>query len=265
MSNLFKPSFIKTVVFLSLGINAVAFYMLAAGKLEFSRIKPLPSANCNQVCKDYSDTRIYKPYPLIKGSELMKIAYNYRFPNSGSVPNVDWRTGTTTSQWKVDNANTNSTDAYSAWFSLDDLKYFLWTIETKVCQNSCMKLTSDKLGVRIYYGRYVKNSELLTSNSQLAGFHNLHTVFMIPTFDSLNNGMINHYDFALDSTLMTKSCTPIALPPVEVTIDDESGKITWEFRSNIQLGTYLLPLPDGKNHGNLCPPLTNCAGAAFDK
>jgi hypothetical protein len=227
----------KGVTIASLAINVAMLAFIAAGKLEFNTKHPVSTVNCNQVCMDYQATG---SYPLIDGYLLKEMANNYQNPIS---QNIIWNNGPVTSSWKVKNSiNPPMEDAHSAWFSLEDLKYFLWQIETKVCQNPCMNLTTDRLGVRIYYGRYPQGSPLL--NGLHPEYENLHTVFMIPTFNSLNNSS-EHNDFLLDSTIMSKSCKPIPIP-------SENG-------AHFTVRTYLLP--NGKNHGDLCPPV--CVGSAF--
>jgi hypothetical protein len=198
---------------------------------------------CNTVCMDYQ-TR--GSYPLIMGSDLKEISDNHKQPISNSI---SWTRGITKSSWVIKNSiGKDVDDAHSAWFSLDDLKFFLWEIETKVCKSKCEKLMLNNLGVRIYFGRYPQGSPVLTSLGIQKDYINRQTVFMIPTFD---DKMI-HYDFLLDSTIISNSCKPIAMP---------SGNAKGDAKGAVQftVGTYLLP--DGKNHGDLCPPV--CGGNAF--
>jgi hypothetical protein len=74
-------------------------------------------------------------------------------------------------------------DARSVWFSLEQLKNFIYHIEYNTCKNGCNKA----LGVRIYFLRYPdKNNwgsypHLMKSNPD-ASYANLHSVLFIPTY-----------------------------------------------------------------------------------
>lgn len=87
-------------------------------------------------------------------------------------------------EYKNNTPGRKDDDATSIWFSLETLKKFIWTIESNVCQN-CPK--PQKLGVRIYYGRYPQSTPNVNSR-----YYNKHTVFMVATFDKAPN---QHFDF----------------------------------------------------------------------
>lgn len=227
---------IKTVSF----FTTVAFIgFLLAGKLEFSTKKIVLPVDCNQVCMDYSDTAKYQSYPLLNGRLLDVMARLYQ------------------TQRRVGQLSINSSNSQSAWFSLDDLKRFLWEIETKVCNNPCSNLKTSDLGVRIYYAQYpdsVRYRQLTNGWALQKRYEGLNTVFMVPTYNSLSNDPLSndfiHTDFMLNEDFLNKKCLPAPVPPV--TVDGADFTIR---------ALFLPALPDGKNHGDLCPPV--CEGGAF--
>jgi hypothetical protein len=219
---------------ISIGLNAV----LIATLVYFAIKKPpITSSNCNNICMDYSAN---PSYSLIDGSELKRMATNFKNSNQHGITNTATPPGTTLP------------DANSVWFGLEDLKKFIWKIENSVCRNKCPNTPALDLGIRIYYARYPGTGQYDRSpngyfSTQPDEYENMHTVFMIPTYKDLTL-QNTHVDFYLDSAFDKKSCFPINIPAGDRAI----GKVS-----------ALLVDPDGKNHGSLCPPLTNCGGAAF--
>lgn len=209
----------------SFGLNLILISIIC---FSWAKQKPVTPKSCNQVCMDYSNAG---NYPLLNGNFLRNVTRNYQSPgNSTGIP--------------APSAN----DANAVWFGLNDLKWFIWEIENKVCNNPCSKLTTNDLGIRIYYGRYPDPAtyQQLTGFKLRSGYEGLHTVFMVPTFNKGGNPD-KHYDFLLNNQFVNK-CEP-ATPP--------AGDVNFQIRA-------LFPMTaDGKNHGDLCPP--DCEGAIFAK
>ncbi len=178
--------------------------------------------NCNQVSLNYSQDSTYE---LVDGVLLKLMANNYQRTRQ-MIP------------------NRNYLDAASVWFGLDDLKKFIWQIENSVCKNNCPD--SFNLGVRIYYAKYptINSANLITYpdlKNVPDSFGDMHTVFMVPTFDKPTAPGV-HNDFYLDKSFNNgKGCMPTLIP------SDGTGLVA--------------VLMAGKNHGTLCPPV--CGRTAF--
>jgi hypothetical protein len=183
----------------------------------------LVEKNCSRVCLNYSQDSTYE---LVDGVLLKLMANNYQRTRQ-IIP------------------SRNYLDAASVWFGLEDLKKFIWQIENSVCKNNCPDTFN--LGVRIYYAKYpeIDSANILTYPDLINvpdSFGNMHTVFMVPTFDSLTVPGI-HNDFYLDHSFNTdKGCMPAIIP--------SDGIIN-----------PVAVLMAGKNHGTLCPPI--CGRTAF--
>lgn len=136
----------------------------------------------------------------------------------------------------------NVEDSKSIWFSLDSLKRFIWEVETNVCKNLCKNQTAPELGIRLYYARYPAPIKLASPFPQLLtlnpAYRNLHTIFMVPTYD--DNGISRDFDPRLFNK---SSCKPSA-----------------EFVTRMLV--FAPSNTTAQNHGSLCPPL-NCDGAAY--
>ena len=145
-------------------------------------------------------------------------------------------------------------DSRSIWFSLDSLKKFIWEVETSVCANSCKNEKQNlnlNLGIRLYYARYPIRSQVASYPLQLTGissvYENLHTIFMVPTYEN-NNANTDFDPRNFDQNTCTyktieKGQKALVFAPIPIAAPGQ--------------GTL------AKNHGGLCPPLTNCQGSAF--
>jgi hypothetical protein len=207
------------------------------------------TTGCNQVCMNYTGSNYY----TLNSRLLKTMADNFKHPNIVNGV-INSGSNVVNSNLQIADISGNvSEDAHSVWFGLEDLKKFLWKIETTVCKSSCSSLTPDKLGVRIYYARYpdIKTYDSLNSFTSASlklppEYVAMHTVFMVPTFDNAANSNF-HTDFYLDSSF--QKCLPI---PIITSPEGPAIKVA-----------ALIADPDGKNHGSLCPPLTNCRGSAY--
>lgn len=191
-------------------------------------------------CFSCGDTSGRKPFDYLEVATLKDMASSYQ----GIVRRrVRQSSGTT-----VDDAN-------SIWFSLDALKSFIWEIQKDTCGKSCDGKAL-QLGVRIYYAKYPQFNLLNTAGglrypdiqSVNKDYESMHTVFMIPTYDSAGY----QKDFDPRYYDAENKCLP-------KTIDAD----TWPVAQRI-----LALTPDNytaQNHGGLCPPLKNCPGSAFQK
>lgn len=85
-------------------------------------------------------------------------------------------------------------DAACIWFSLENMKAFIWKIESAMCRSGC---TDKQLGIRIYYARY-PDAATMASNNNLnmlpSDYEYHHTLFMVPTFQDAKSPDI-HWDF----------------------------------------------------------------------
>lgn len=165
-------------------------------------------------------------------------------------------------QKKITNAYSASaridsiTDASSIWFSLDSLKRFIGEIEYNVCKN---KKGPGKLelGIRIYYAKY-PSTGALSPYKDLKDvppeFENVHTVFMVPTFDKIIDvGKLQHVDFAPQYEL-----SPAGEPITIEALQKDPVKFKQLLIMGVNSGRY-----PALNHGGVCPPACDTRGLAF--
>lgn len=207
-------------------ISALVYFVT----LQSDPLPPAPPLDCEYICMNYSES---PSTTHISGDLALQMAGYYQ-------DNMLLRT----EELPI------SEDAASVWFSLEDLKSFIWQIESKI---NCEDCDSLNLGVRIYYARYPKELRSLSA-TEIArtypdlertprSYASLHTVFMVPTFDDPTvPGDETHFDFYLDQDF-TSNCLP--------------KKISTKSDSSV---TVLMGKT--KNHGTLCPPVCGESGAA---
>lgn len=166
-------------------------------------------------------------------------------------------------------------DAKAIWFDIETLKKFLYHVEHNVAKNSSAT-SKTKLGVRIYYAAYPKN----TNMSDLAqdqtdpnftmnpAYENLHTLVMIPT---ISDGAGNNYDFNPLDVATYDGFTRMK--------SDANNPLTNDIYPMMTLGTAPLQAVNAaastsnttqtsnainaRNHGQLYPP-DNSPGHAFN-
>lgn len=147
----------------------------------------------------------------------------------------------------INKAEPGLDDSYSVWFDLNTLKEFICQVETDAANH---KVSSNDLGLRIYYGRYPEthtwNREYKTDLSNLLGdpitrkYEKHHTVIMIPTIRKSGG----NFDF-----------NPLDQATYDTGI---GGNPNYGPTSNGQVNALLLrDLKTGaRNHGSLVPPHT---------
>lgn len=101
----------------------------------------------------------------------------------------------------IQTAPTNAVpnDARAIWFDLETLKKFLYHIEHSV-NNNYAQSHDKKIGVRIYYSAYPKNTEMRALSTEQAdpnftfnpAYESKHTLVMIPTISGADG---ENYDF----------------------------------------------------------------------
>lgn len=127
-------------------------------------------------------------------------------------------------------------DARCAWFPLETIKRYIWSIEASNCKKQC----KDSLGLRIYYAKYpdISDAEFWSGSmeSQKA-YASYHTVFMVPTYFT---GSF-HQDF-----------NPFS---------EECHQVLDEVPGPHKSTKALLSVGDEQNHGSLIPP--NAPDGAF--
>ena len=132
---------------------------------------------------------------------------------------------------------TEERDGLSLWFSIDQLKNYIWKIEKAVCAKKC----NLRLGLRFYYAKYSDTSWTagIGANGDYAFRH---TLFAVPTFQHPRTN--KHIDFDALYRGDWPSCIPLS------------------FDSLLRSPTYpadvhvILSSPGGEadNHGGMCPP-----------
>jgi hypothetical protein len=156
---------------------------------------------------------------------------------------VNYKSNPSYPMWNNGNADIDP-DARSIWFNLDTLKKFIWYVETLSVNNKINNI--DKLGVRLYYGRYPTTSTTSAftelTNMPL-NYTNRHTVFMLPTyFDGT-------YNVDFDPNLMEggipKSLSPILKNKENITLMAYRTFSTEPTNNMMQ------------NHGDLIPPMSS--------
>lgn len=188
-------------------------------------------------CFSCGDTLGRKPFNYLEVATLTEMAFSYQ------------------RQMSTHGLGNQIQDAKSIWFSLDALKAFIWEIQKDTCGKKDCDGNTLSLGIRIYYARYPKFNTLNNAGKLLypdlqdvdKNYINLHTVFMVPTFDS--SGYQKDFDPRYYD--VNNQC------PKTITTDG------WPVSQRV---LALTPTNStSQNHGGLCPPLTNCKGASFIK
>jgi hypothetical protein len=244
-----KISYLANV--LLLGIMAVSFIKSKEGISE--KLKKDFFCDSTKICMDYSNPNL-PPFNYLNGNLLREMSANYdttpinmNLTRLGYSPIVNL--GTSNHVIKKP-GNPLAQDSRSIWFSLDSLKRFIWEIESAICKNKCS--IAKNLGIRLYYARYPMINNNNPNHRQLlllnTTYQKLHTIFMIPTYESISNNQVINIDF--DPRLFdSKRCTYKSI------IEPPNG---WRF-----LAFSPIPITNqlAQNHGDLCPPV--CGGTAF--
>lgn len=140
------------------------------------------------------------------------------------------------------NKTYNTSDARSIWFSLDDLKNFIWQIEYHAV-NAGADIEPKSLGVRMYYAQYPTSDEIKNNASLniIPEYGSKHTLFMVPTVlkDSVN--------MEFDPRKLFKNRKP----------GEKNTILPLRPKNDKNNGYFSFIQDDGStimNHGGLCPP-----------
>lgn len=155
----------------------------------------------------------------------------------------------------------NNTDARSIWFDLDSVKHFIWEVENMVCKNKCSENKANTmagLGLRIYYSRYPQtnaSSRFTQLGGLPANYTNRHTLFMVPTYDSIPGEHIDFDPYKFDAGRCGYLPLQTGTEAAPVFITALAGVMSKPPGANSQ---------EALNHGGLCPPICKPGnGAVF--
>lgn len=141
---------------------------------------------------------------------------------------------------KLINETYKTSDAKTIWFSLDDLKNFIWQVEYHAI-NAGAEISPEDLGIRIYYGQYPTEAEIKNNASLqvLPEFGGKHTLFMVPTVlqDTVNMEFDPRALFR-----KRKEGTKNEVQPLKTKRSNGYFNFIQDDQSTIM------------NHGGLCPP-----------
>lgn len=144
--------------------------------------------------------------------------------------------------------NASFNDARCIWFSMDSIKQFICTIEKYSGQ---LNLTTENLGIRLYYGQYPDTHP---------HYADQHTIFMIPTYstsqageaidfnprENVQNGWGTRSSKEIRSLGQGYASSPGASHPI----------LALSASQNID--------PTIRNSGELCPPKCPPGNSTFD-
>jgi hypothetical protein len=207
----------------------IATNLVALAFIYFQSCTTSPNA---AITDNQTTTQNYKssPFTGLSSNLIREMVQNYKADPSFA----NWNSG----------SNKPDEDARSVWFNLDSLKKFIWYVETQSVAKQINNI--DKLGIRIYYGRYpITNtgSRFTDLINMPANYTNRHTVFMLPTyFDGT-------YNVDFDPNLTTGSI-PVSLNPIIKS--DIDTKITGSKVAVSEPTNNMM-----QNHGDLIPPMTS--------
>jgi hypothetical protein len=146
------------------------------------------------------------------------------------------------------NKNLNIDDARTIWFSLDELKKFIWNIEYHTLKTTD-KVSTSQLGVRIYYAQNPSKEEIET-NIHLKNFKidyaSRHTLFMVPTV-RINDTTNIEFDPRQAYKASREGKFDGFVPLRKLKRNPKSSVPFKQVEPNDEENTIL-------NHGTLCPP-----------
>lgn len=196
------------------------FWILMVGGYFFNSCTQKES----QVVLDYKDST----FTSLSVSSAEMMAKNY---NTNYLPLI--------------NKELNNNDARAIWFSLDDLKNFIWQIEYHSLKAGVGVKPND-LGIRIYYAQY-PSKELILNNPNLKELNpeyaDKHSLFLVPTIKKNKRDMDFDPRKSFDDIKAgkTKEILPIARN------SGDKGSPNYRFIQPDDRSTIM-------NHGGLCPP-----------
>lgn len=140
------------------------------------------------------------------------------------------------------NINAAFTDAQSCWFAADTLKKFICLMEKYSKQKG---IEVSKLGVRFYYGNYAINASTYPPHNP--AYENMHTLFLVPTVDTLLKGGRVNLDFDPKSSALNAGPDIITLANRIAIAPNAPAFVLTGNVTNFNM-----------NEGDLCPPGTGC-------
>lgn len=208
---------------------------------KFPPTKPTtPTEPSDSICMNYAGNKASE----LSRALIREMAYGYRADQLDTI----------NSALKID-------DAHSIWFDLETIKQFIYHVELNAGKND---VSSEKLGLRIYYSRYPEMKTWKNMYTDLRSFigtdkekyEKLHTLVMIPTINVKDEktGEEHDYDFNPKeiSTYTTGLPEIVGDVPPAVRIPALSGMIENTTNTNglARSGNSTF----AQNHGSLIPP-----------
>ena len=167
-----------------------------------------------------------------------------------------------TQLYNIQNASNNAVqqDAKSIWFELETLKRFLYHVENNIKKNN-VTISSEKLGIRIYYAAYPKNEAMRQlsqdqtdpSFTMNTAYENKHTLVMIPTIADSNG---NNFDFNPQDQATYNGFTNMPKGTKNPLLSDNYSLMSLGTAPTAN-GIVRTPSPNAimaRNHGELSPP-----------
>ena len=223
-------------------LSAALFILAAAFAIYVFNYPPkAPKPTCGSegtICMNYDE-----PISKLPVSVVRNMVDNYK-----------------SNQLNVINKTLQLDDARSNWFSLEELKKFIYNVEIKAKNNARKTIESKDLGIRMYYASYparltdyhkkaLKSKNL--SDKAVDQYPRLHTLIMIPT---RRDGDLN-IDFDPDNakTYSTPLNQLKYYAKQNATLNDKLSKIGSDLTSTLSEDPSISAL----NHGSLIPPRTS--------
>lgn len=137
-------------------------------------------------------------------------------------------------------------DATSVWFSLDELKHYIWAIEDTLMKQG-IKPDALNMGMRIYYAKYPDASRIKEYGVD-ERYASRHTVFMVATYKGAKKNVdFDPWNIGPDKTKPTPFATLLRQT-------GKTGSLMKNMRAGVggfgQYGNEGTVL----NHGDLAPP-----------
>jgi hypothetical protein len=144
---------------------------------------------------------------------------------------------------------TNIEDAHRVWFSIEELKQYIWMMEDTLCKQGC-NMDSLNLGIHIYFAKYPDSTGTAALGAD-PKYSKHQTVFMTATY----KGIKNNVDFD-PWHIGTQKCKPTPLSAFLRLANNKDGMMLKGAGDEGDAGVL--------NHGNLAPPPGGSGGFPTD-
>lgn len=224
----------------------LAVVSIAFGAYIYKFPPTKPSQSRDSICMNYADSKASE----LSRALIREMAHGYR-NNQLKLINDSFAIN-----------DKDKEDAHSIWFELETIKNFIYHVELNARNN---KISSEKLGLRIYYSRYPEMKTWQNTYTDLRSFigtdrekyEKLHTLVMIPTINVKDEktGEEHNYDFnPKDITTYTTGLPTIVgdVPP-GIRIPALGGLVSNDPGTLVSRSTSTF----AQNHGSLIPPTDN--------